>query len=803
MELLSQHRVDDLVKTLAKTLFQIALGITWTVPLAAQGTGSISGFVIDSTTAEPLPYVNIILQGANTGTTTDERGYYVLTRLPPGTYTLNISFIGYASHSQELQLGAGIDVRRDILLVPRDLQGQEVVVTADRTRFEKSVEVSRVNLSARELEVVPAFVEADVFRSIQMLPGVVAQNDFSAALVVRGGSPDENLILLDGIEVYNPYHFGGVFSAFNTDVIQNAQFQAGGFPVRYGGRLSSTLEITTREGSPEGGRLGKRWPLKDVVDLSHGAVNVSLLSSKVYLEGPLQEGGWVFSARRTYFDHVAEWLHSLNDTIPTIPYYFYDFQGKVHTQLTNRHRLDITGYAGRDDLTLNFDSGGEGRSRNEFGLNWVWGNRTNSAILKSILRPDFFTETMFASSVYDFDVNFSQTVTDTSGNTSESEFIIKNILEDFTFNERLDWKWRQDHRIQAGIEAKKLSFQFRLKQDGITFLNNRENPTLLSLYAQDTWTLNNLTNLQFGLRTTKYSLSNRLWTDVRGGIKYRLFENTALKLSAGTYTQFIFTSNNDDEILRIVDFWLPVPDYLDPQRAWHLIAGVEQWFGNGNQLSIEGYYKPYLNVLDNNPIQSVYDERDDYIAGTGLAYGLETIYKRSSGRLSGWVSYTYSHISKEIDLDGDGQIEEQSGEIYPPKYDKRHNFKLVASLSLNDRNRLGLSWTLSSGQPYTPVLGKTYGGTGDEGWFQPYLYQTDINGTRNSAYYPSYNRGDINYSRNIRWFGVEGEFQAQILNLLNHFNVLLIQFDHSVLPSQATATSMFPIMPTVGFTFRF
>ena len=310
-------------------------------------------------------------------------------------------------------------------------------------------------------------------------------------------------------------------------------------------------------------------------------------------------------------------------------------------------------------------------------------------------------------------------------------------------------------------------------------------------------------NLQLGVRTTKYSESKRLWTDFRGGLKYRFLENTAFKFSLGTFTQFMFTTNSDDAILRIVDFWLPVPDYLDPERAWHFIAGIEQWIGTGNQLSMEIYYKPYLNILDSNPIQSTYNQQDDYIAGTGRAYGLETIWKRNVGKISGWLSYTYSRVEKEIDLDGNGIVETGTGEIYPPKYDKRHNFKVVLNYTLNDKNRFGVSWTISSGQPYTPTLGKMYGGEGIGGWYSPYLPQTSIKGNRDSALFPYYNRGDVSWSRKIGWFGWNGEFQFQVLNVLNHFNVLLYQWDHSVLPSQATATSMFPIMPTVGVTFKF
>ncbi|MCF7842016.1 MAG: TonB-dependent receptor [Lentisphaeria bacterium] len=773
-----------------------------TYPLSAQQTGTLAGFITDAETAEPLPYVNVILKNTQRGTTTDQRGYFVIQRIPPGNYTLSITYIGHKTMELTVSVTAGIDTRQDVALVPEDVALQEVVVTADRTRFEKSVEVSRVSLSARELEVVPAFVEADVFRSIQMLPGVVAQNDFSAALVVRGGSPDENLILLDGVEVYNPYHFGGVFSAFNTDAIANADFQAGGFPVRFGGRMSSVLEIQSKEGSPAGGKMGQWWPYPEYFDLSHGSVNVSLLSSKIFLEGPVKAGGWVFSVRRTYFDQIANVLHSIKDTIPTLPYYFYDFQGKIHTQLNPKNRLDVNFYRGSDDLTLSFSTGGGDRSKQDVGLNWVWGNQTNSAVLKTVVKPQLFTETTLAHSIYDFTVNLEQTTTDTNGNTTTTNFDIGNKVSDWTLSERLDWKVNEAHRVQGGLEYKHLNFNFTFDQDGTRFLSDQSKPNILSAYVQDTWSVGALLNLQLGVRTSKYSESNKLWTDIRGGLKYRFLENSAFKFSAGTFTQFLFTSNNDDAVLRIVDFWLPVPHYLDPERAWHFIAGIEQWIGNGNQVSCEVYYKPYLNILDSNPIQKQYNPDDDYIAGTGRAYGFETIWKRNIGKISGWLSYTYSKVEKKVDLDSNGILEASKGEIYPPKYDKRHNFKAVVNYDLNAKNRLGLSWTISSGQPYTPVVGKMYGG-GDISWLTPFLNQTSLYGNRNSAMFPYYNRGDVSWSRKIGWFSWNGEFQFQVLNVLNHFNVLLYQWDHSVLPSEVTATSMFPIMPTVGVTFKF
>ena len=772
-----------------------------TIPGMSIHAATLSGFVTDAETSDPLHYANVIIRDDNTGTTTDERGYYVIHNIPSGEHTISVSYIGYATGDTTLRLGPGESLRIDFRLTPESLRGEEVVVTASRERFEQQVETSQLNVNPREIEVMPSFVEADLFRTIQTLPGVVSQNDFSAALSVRGGSPDENLILLDGIEVYNPYHFGGIFSAFNTDAIRDAEFHAGGFPVRYGGRLSSVLEIYTKEGDPSGGMLGNWWPWPRYFDLSGISLDISLLSSKVYLEGPLYNGGYFLSARRTYFDQIAGFAHNINDTIPNLPYYFYDIQWKAHTQLSESHELYFQGYSGTDNLTLNFGESGEEGTAVDF--NWDWGNDTKSLILKSILTPDMVLESMLAHSNYRFDVDFLVTTTDSTGNQSDTRFLITNILDDYTLSERLDWKISNSHRLQLGLDYKQFNFQFTFTSDDVTTLDEDDNPTLTSIYAQDTWKVSPLLNVQLGSRASWYSNSDQPWIDVRGGVKYRPLEDLALKASIGTYSQFLFTSNQDDAVLRIVDFWNAVPEYLDPQRAIHYILGLEQWVGEGQKLSLEAYYKPYLNILDINPLQNVYSQEDDFISGTGEAYGVEAVYKRSIGDLSGWISYTYSKTLKRIDLDGDGELEEEQGEVYPPKYDKRHIVNLVVNYRLNEKNAVGLTWNWSSGQPYTPVVGKQYGGQSTSGWYQPYLDQANITGEKHSANFPAYFRGDISYTRRFKFFGAAGALKFQIINVTNHFNVLLYQWDHTVSPSEATAVSMFPIIPTLGVSFDF
>ena len=269
---------------------------------AQEGTalmGTISGFVRDSTNSESLSFVNVFVQGTTRGAATNRDGYYVITGVPLDTVTVVASIIGYELARQAVDLRERPSARLDFRLAPTVLMGEEVTITAQRQRFRQAVEVSTVILDTREIQVTPAFVEADVFRTLQLLPGVQSVSDYSSAMYVRGSTPDQNLILLDGITVYNPFHLGGVFSTFNTDAIKEAEFIAGGFPARYGGRMGSVLEIINRDGNAR--------------DYS-AKVNISLISSKALVEGPLPKvgpvkGSFMLAGRRTYFDKIVENKH--------------------------------------------------------------------------------------------------------------------------------------------------------------------------------------------------------------------------------------------------------------------------------------------------------------------------------------------------------------------------------------------------------------------------------------------------------------------------------------------------------------
>ena len=264
----------------------------------SQNISSINGFVRDDRSGEPISYANVFLSNTTLGAATNRDGYFIISNIPNGEYEINATMIGYGLFKQDINIIEDKSIRLDIRLIEKVIQTSEVLVTAERQKFERSMESSQISLDIREINSAPAFIEPDVFRTLQMLPGVQTTSDFSSALYVRGSTPDQNLIMLDGIAVYNPYHLGGIFSTFNTDAIKEADFHAGGFPARYGGRMGAILNVLNREGN-----TGK----------VKGSANISLISSKGLIEGPLpnwkgMKGSWMVSGRRTYFDTVIDAL---------------------------------------------------------------------------------------------------------------------------------------------------------------------------------------------------------------------------------------------------------------------------------------------------------------------------------------------------------------------------------------------------------------------------------------------------------------------------------------------------------------
>ena len=806
----------------------ISIIIFFSSYLFSQGLSSISGFVRDDTSGEPISYANVFLSNSTLGAATNQDGYFVISNIPVGKYELNATMIGYGIFNKNIELSESQPIRLDIRLNEEIIQTTEVLVTAERQKFERSMESSQISLDIREINSAPAFIEPDVFRTLQMLPGVQTTSDFSSALYVRGSTPDQNLIMLDGIAVYNPYHLGGIFSTFNTDAIKEADFHAGGFPARYGGRMGAILNVLNREGNT---RKVK------------GSANISLISSKGLIEGPLpswrgMKGSWMISGRRTYFDTVIDALKipigqriDGSDIYFQFPYYFYDYQVKINVDIDQDHRLTYSRFYGDDIVDFSFEETLESsgtnvnvRSETGFGVKWPWGNHTNGLTWRWIIAPDLVAKTFFSHSRYRFDFELSAqdrntyTYTDSTIELfSDVTFRAFDIIKDNTIETALTWQAAQDHTVTGGFQVKDVNFDLGLDisiatQDtsfDFSLLSLVNNTREIAFFAQDKWDFSEKLKFQFGLRSTHYNLHNNIYFDPRLSMKYHYSKDIAFKLNWGLYHQFLTTANNQDENLRLVELWLGIPKDKPASVAQHIISGLEYMSPKNIFYRLEVYHKDFDNLLtlkqeNTNTVEGAESDSttNEFWDTKGNSHGIELLIKKSSGKLNGWVGYTYARTKYYTDPSG----------WHYPNFDRTHTLNIVGNIELSQDLEFSAGLTRSSGNPYTKILGRLYE------WEQDlysnmvwYPYDSYIVGEKNTERYDDYFRVDIGLTRkggNI--FGQEYDTYWQIMNLTQNLNILQYTYDTNTDPLtgdqlgvRRRPVPMFPLIFTFGIKFEF
>ena len=806
----------------------ISIIIFFSSYLFSQGLSSISGFVRDDTSGEPISYANVFLSNSTLGAATNQDGYFVISNIPVGKYEVNATMIGYGIFKQNIELSEGQPIRLDIRLNEEIIQTTEVLVTAERQKFERSMESSQISLDIREINSAPAFIEPDVFRTLQMLPGVQTTSDFSSALYVRGSTPDQNLIMLDGIAVYNPYHLGGIFSTFNTDAIKEADFHAGGFPARYGGRMGAILNVLNREGNT---RKVK------------GSANISLISSKGLIEGPLpswrgMKGSWMISGRRTYFDTVIDALKipigqriDGSDIYFQFPYYFYDYQVKINVDIDQDHRLTYSRFYGDDIVDFSFEETLESsgtnvnvKSETGFGVKWPWGNHTNGLTWRWIIAPDLVAKTFFSHSRYRFDFELSAqdrntyTYTDSTIELfSDVTFRAFDIIKDNTIETALTWQAAQDHTVTGGFQVKDVNFDLGLDisiatQDtslDFSLLSLVNNTREIAFFAQDKWDFSEKLKFQFGLRSTHYNLHNNIYFDPRLSMKYHYSKDIAFKLNWGLYHQFLTTANNQDENLRLVELWLGIPKDKPASVAQHIISGLEYMSPKNIFYRLEVYHKDFDNLLtlkqeNTNTVEGAESDSttNEFWDTKGNSHGIELLIKKSSGKLNGWVGYTYARTKYYTDPSG----------WHYPNFDRTHTLNIVGNIELSQDLEFSAGLTRSSGNPYTKILGRLYE------WEQDlysnmvwYPYDSYIVGEKNTERYDDYFRVDIGLTRkggNI--FGQEYDTYWQIMNLTQNLNILQYTYDTNTDPLtgdqlgvRRRPVPMFPLIFTFGIKFEF
>ena len=695
-------------------------------------TSIISGFVSDSSSGEALIGANVFLRETGQGMATDINGYYIIQDIVPGNYTIMVSYIGFDIYKQNTRLNDDESKKVNINLIEQVVELTEIEVTAEKLQRKNNIQPSRINLSPRMMKAAPALAEPDLFRTIQALPGVLTTSEFSTGLVIRGGNTDQNLIMLDGITVYNPSHLGGVFSNFIVDGVKEAELIKGAYNAEYGGRLSAVLNVISREGNKNEFK---------------GKANLSLLSAQTTLEGPFYKGAWVLSGRRTYFDLVLPKVlpDNINANIP--PYYFYDIQSHVFSDITSKDRISFSYYSGIDDIL--FDT---------FGLDGQWGNNTVSGHYRRVFSERLVGNILIANSRF-----FTE-----FGLGGDNGLVSYNEIDDKTLSADFSWFKSSNSTLKFGAQLKKLGFEYTNKFQDSTQFQIKTDPLEFAQYIKLKYKPNDLFIIEPGLRLNLYNVyPDSLFPDLRLGLKYIITNNRYLNFSVGNYHQFISTFQ-DDFNPSILDNWIAADTSVSPGKSMQVVLGYEEYIKNIYKIQIEGYYKDLKNLLTYEEKRSTTDAQvsDESLANIvtpadGYAFGFELFGQKMSGKLSGWVAYTYS-VSRKImnSIYADGEQE------YYTNWDRTHAFSVLGNYQFNKKWETNWRFAFQSGQAYTPIMGyyvQKFPESPEE------LFRT-IPGTRNSGRYEPYSRLDIGAVYHAKIGKTNVDFFFQIINTLNRSN---------------------------------
>lgn len=668
----------------------------------AEEKATLSGYIKDAASAETLIGASVYAPQLKIGTTTDFNGFYSLN-LPKGKYQLQISFIGYETKTVEIEVSG--NNKLDVKLASSSTQLTEVTVTDQvKAANVEDMKMSSEVLSIKTIKEIPAFMgEVDVLKAIQALPGVQSGGEGTTGYFVRGGSADQNLVLLDGATVYSPSHLMGFFSVFNADVIKEAELYKGGVPAQYGGRSASLLDIKQRNGSS---------------DKFHGNGGLGLIASRLSLEGPIQKGksSFLVAGRRTYADVFTRM--SSKPELKNSVMYFYDLNGRLNFRIGEKDVVTLSGYYGDDVL------------KNKEQLSWNWGNRTATANWKHSFSNKLYAD---ISALYS-DFNYTLGV----NSTANSELEWKARINDETV--RADFTYLANSRFSFKVGAASI---YHTIQPGVIDISGGETETSFELetqhalessaYLSSTIKVNDEFTIDAGLRYSMFQniggTVNRYGDDTeplssttydarefhgtQGGFEPRLSmrhmlgTSSSIKMSYNRMRQYLQLASNSTTGTPL-DIYFPASENIKPQIADQIALGYFKNFNdNSYELSAEVYYKYMQNQIDfKDNANLILNEHleNEVLSGDGQAYGLELMLKKTQGKLTGWISYTLSHTERTIEGINDGKA-------YLPTQDRPHAINIVSSYQIKPRLQFGAAWTYSSGAPISlPTSSYEYDG---------------------------------------------------------------------------------------------
>lgn len=777
-------------------LFLGVIGFT----ASAQEKFSLNGYIRDSLTGETLIGANLSIKGVGRGVSSNSYGFYSIT-LEKGQYTLICSFAGYQSKTFVWNFDANL--QQDIKLLPSSAVLNDVtVVGRRRDNNVKTAQMGKFDLSINTAKSLPAFLgEVDILKTLQLLPGVRNAGEGNAGFYVRGGGPDQNLIMLDDAVVYNTGHLFGFFSVFNSDAVKNVSLIKGGMPAQYGGRLSSVIDVSMKDGNNQ----------KTEVD-----AGIGLISSRFAIQGPLKKNkaSYMISARRTYVDALVKPFIKPSNQFYGSGYYFYDLNAKFNWQLGSKDKLFVSGYFGRDKFNFN-------NAQRSFSTEVPWGNATATVRWNHVFNKKLFSN---LSLVYN-DYNFAF-----SGAQNDFVFQLKSGIRDLNAKYDVDYFITPEHKLKFGAQYTYHTFLpniLNANQGDTLFAPQNANKKYAheyAVYIQDDWEISSKLKLNYGVRYSQFVQTGpytSYTTDINGNridstiygrgqrvksygglepratLRYTIDETQSLKAAVTRNIQYIHLVTNAGTTLP-TDLWVPSTALVRPQTGWQYAAGYFRNFKEGMfETSLEAYYKTMENQIEYREgyTPSLKDPETEFVFGRGWSYGAELLVNKVKGRLTGWIGYTLSWTWRQFPDLNDGLK-------YPSRYDRRHDLSVVGTYELNDRWKLSSVFIYGTGNAVTmPERFYFVGGvlTQEYSRINAYRLKSYHRLDFSATYTPKHN---AKRKSKDNWI-------FSIYNVYSRLNPYFVYFDQTgslangdlkVVPLQV---SLFPFIPSVTWNLKF
>lgn len=753
----------------------------------AQEKVTISGFVKEAGSQEPLLGVNVYLPDQQMGTITNTFGFYSLTIDKGDSIKVVYSYVGY--QAIEALVPRSKDQELDIFLKASVELGEAVVSEKRELKPAEMPQMSRVDIPVAAVKNLPALLgEKDLLKVVQLMPGVQSGGEGQSGFYVRGGGPDQNLIILDDATVYNAFHLFGFFSLFNGDAIRSVELTKGGFPARYGGRLSSVLDINMKEGNKEE---------------FHGEGGIGIISSRLTLEGPIKKGkgSFLFSGRRTYIDALMRPFMAAQGY--TAGYFFYDFTGKLNYELGRKDRIFLSAYSGRDKFFYK-----ESYLDEKISGDFYWGNLTSTLRWNHLFNKKLFANTSLIYSQYGLNIGASQ-----SYSGDEFSLGFNSGIRDWSLKYDMDYLPNPNHAIKTGFQSTYHLFTpnaFVVKETSTNFkLEDIEQYKTFEsgLYVQDDIKISKRWRALAGMRFSHFVAEDQQFfrPEPRFSTSYMLASDWSVKASYAQMNQFIHLLSNTGIGLP-TDLWVPATKRIKPQSSQQVAIGVNHDLKKPKlNLSLEAYYKTSSNVIsykegasflaidDQNGTQVSWE--DNVVSGQAESYGAEFLVEKKVGKFTGWVGYTLSWTWMQFDA-------LNNGKRFHPKYDRRHDVSVVGMYSLSDEITISGTWVYGTGNAVSLPLAEynqkglsTYGSN---------LYNSAYHyGEKNSFRMAAYHRFDIGIQFHKKKAKYERTWELSFYNLYNRKNPFFYYLAYESNRNVLKQVTLFPLIPSISYGFKF